>query len=632
MIQLVCSRGLQSVSLVAIFCLFQYANCQNPATIEACSGKSIGDSCTFVYGGGTKAGTTGTGACAASSRRADFCDTSASSAGTTTDLGVCATDGSDAGMTIAVSGGTRTMIATGCGGHDWSTQSTPNSASKLVATYTVPTVVKISSTPTYVGLTQGAPVMGTVGVALDGISIYSPADAETNVDGGTGRNAVVFEGQSLGHCGAHPAGDGKYHYHAMPGVKPTNCVYDASLSQSPPTGNHKQTLCGTTVEGSVCSEFTDDSNQYAWLTTSKQGSSSVTGPFGASADVGQHSLLAGFMADGIPLYGPNGVSGTPPTDLDECGGHSSELGMYHYHAQDVYPYTAECLKGCLEGSGWANSVNSKACASSGTTYDYSAVMPTWIFPAGTTAATPIPTADPTPAPPTASPTPVPPTPAPTPAPPTPSPTDAPTKIRQTMRLTLFSAADWKDTVRVVYETAYGINLGLYDTSAKAWRSGASVSSTAAAGRRSVEVTYTATAPASLATAAQASADSLQASSLVSGVAAANAALGASVTIPTTAQVSNIGSVTSESSTPSPTAAASSGSDSTMLVAFILVVVVVLCLCVLGLCAMYGITRLNGTTTKGAPTIDSAGSRDHVSVGMEGSHTNAAISGQVPGNA
>ena len=70
----------------------------------------------------------------------------------------------------------------------------------------------------------------------------------------------------------------------------------------------------------------------------------------------------------------------------------------------------------------------------------------------------------------------------------------------------------------------------------------------------------------------------------------------------------------------------------MLVAFILVVVVVLCLCVLGLCAMYGITRLNGTTTKGAPTIDSAGSRDHVSVGMEGSHTNAAISGQVPGNA
>ena len=45
--------------------------------------------------------------------------------------------------------------------------------------------------------------MGDVGLALDGIAIYSPADAETNADGGTGRNAVVFEGRSLGHCGTH---------------------------------------------------------------------------------------------------------------------------------------------------------------------------------------------------------------------------------------------------------------------------------------------------------------------------------------------------------------------------------------------------------------------------------------------
>ncbi len=38
--------------------------------------------------------------------------------------------------------------------------------------------------------------------------------------------------------------------------------------------------------------------------------------------VGQHSPLIGYAFDGYAIYGPNGEDGKPPTDLDECNGHT----------------------------------------------------------------------------------------------------------------------------------------------------------------------------------------------------------------------------------------------------------------------------------------------------------------------
>ena len=176
-------------------------------------------------------------------------------------------------------------------------------------------------------------------------------------------------------------------------MQPTNCVKDDKLPKDAPFGNKEQTLCGDgTIEGSVCAEFlnhSDDAAGYAWLSANAQPPAQA---FGSGADIaGQHSLLAGFMADGIPIYGFNGKDGTPPADLDECNGHASDLGFYHYHASTTYPYTAECLKGCLEGSGWANQVNAKACTGTGTTYDYSSVMSSWSFPRTAAPTTTVPT-------------------------------------------------------------------------------------------------------------------------------------------------------------------------------------------------------------------------------------------------
>ena len=46
-----------------------------------------------------------------------------------------------------------------------------------------------------------------------------------------------------------------------------------------------------------------------------------------------HSPIVGFMLDGYAIYGPKGEGGEIPQGLDECGGHSYDLGYYHYHVK-----------------------------------------------------------------------------------------------------------------------------------------------------------------------------------------------------------------------------------------------------------------------------------------------------------
>ena len=63
---------------------------------------------------------------------------------------------------------------------------------------------------------------------------------------------------------------------------------------------------------------------------------------------GQHSPLIGYGFDGFAIYGPNGVEGKPPTDLDECNGHSDKERGYHYHVTSGYPYIIGAYKGVPE--------------------------------------------------------------------------------------------------------------------------------------------------------------------------------------------------------------------------------------------------------------------------------------------
>eukprot|EP01080_Neovahlkampfia_damariscottae_P008812 gene8812-762_t len=136
------------------------------------------------------------------------------------------------------------------------------------------------------------------------------------------RDAFVYEGATFDKCAGHNSPgkgmsqeNGIYHYHNEPGK---NCVYTGVL--------------------------------------------------------GKHSPLFAVMYDGVPLYGVFGDNGTYPTNLDECNGHVDiTYPYYHYHltANSKYPYTVNCLKGCLENT--SPQINGVACDKAEIQYDYSSL-------------------------------------------------------------------------------------------------------------------------------------------------------------------------------------------------------------------------------------------------------------------
>lgn len=65
---------------------------------------------------------------------------------------------------------------------------------------------------------------------------------------------------------------------------------------------------------------------------------------------GTHSPLIGYAFDGYPIYGPNGEDGKPPTDLDECNGHTDKEHGYHYHVSQKFPYILGGYHGVVEKS------------------------------------------------------------------------------------------------------------------------------------------------------------------------------------------------------------------------------------------------------------------------------------------
>jgi len=212
-----------------------------------------------------------------------------------------------------------TIQSTQCPPYNWTLQSTGNVVQKACVTYTYPYPPRINAAgPLYIGvwkdlnqtITNALPVKNTIGMATNGVAIFSNTD-------GQNRDAYIYESSTFDQCLGHAQPEGLYHYHCEPA---NGCVY--------------------------------------------------------SDTTGVHSPLFGVMADGIPIYGHLGDNGLVPSDLDECNGHvDTTYPFYHYHLPNqthgmhTYPYTVNCLRGCVT-LGTLQEVTNVTCVPSSTTYDY----------------------------------------------------------------------------------------------------------------------------------------------------------------------------------------------------------------------------------------------------------------------
>ena len=219
-------------------------------------------------------------------------------------------------------GGYRQITTSGCPGYDWTSQTTPNSATEQKKVIKLPISPKLTTKVYNVGIknadgsTNSNPTKGPIGVAINGVSIYGNADANNG-------DAYISEGKTFDTCGGHPQNKGDYHYHLEP--------------------------------NSGCTTFGDTA--------------------------GKHSPLFGLMYDGIPIFGQLGDNGLPPADLDACGGHTDKTyPYYHYHLPNkkVFPYILTCLKGCIYNSNnnvmiISAVVSTLTCSLDSTQFDYSAL-------------------------------------------------------------------------------------------------------------------------------------------------------------------------------------------------------------------------------------------------------------------
>ena len=227
----------------------------------------------------------------------------------------CGIDINSAKFTISVdkNSNKRLLNGNGCPGYNWLAQKQSikrETAGEYSFNYELYLNPIISLKPYFVGKTNSFD--GPIGIALNGVAIWGPSKSD-------GDDTIINEYNNYDQCGgiSTPPSNfafsapitGYYHYRIMPG---TSNVLNSPIS--------------------LCSE------SIAWYDESKGTSNG-------------HSPIIGFMADGIPIYGPYSTKGKQPNDLDICGGHASdEYKYYHYHFQPKYPYSVNCLRGCVDTS------------------------------------------------------------------------------------------------------------------------------------------------------------------------------------------------------------------------------------------------------------------------------------------
>ncbi|WP_417601669.1 YHYH protein [Pararhodobacter oceanensis] len=141
----------------------------------------------------------------------------------------------------------------------------------------------VADTPTQLG------TVGKVGVALDGVPIFSDAP-EIQVTGHM---------PALDTCGGHVDPGGWYHWHA--------------------TSTDVETVFDTEDVAATCAL-----------------------PQSASAQFG-------YAFDGFAMFGSREADGSAPEGLDQCNGHIGTLAdgstSYHYHASEDFPNLPPCLVG-----------------------------------------------------------------------------------------------------------------------------------------------------------------------------------------------------------------------------------------------------------------------------------------------
>ncbi|MEZ4312333.1 MAG: YHYH protein [Polyangiaceae bacterium] len=201
-------------------------------------------------------------------------------------------------------------------------QTTPNPLKANNHHYEIPLEPKVAAQPTAI------PLLGTVGVAVNGAPFFGPNEAGQPADSAWGD--PIYNGL-MDPCLGHTAQE--YHYHSLE-VKclNTDSLVDQPWMNADPPDNAKSPVVAWALDGfpvygprecadSACSTYVVMHSSYVQVADPKTNAWDAY-EYQASND---------------------------PTGLDECNGHVGPDGDYHYHATATFPYILGCYKGTPGG-------------------------------------------------------------------------------------------------------------------------------------------------------------------------------------------------------------------------------------------------------------------------------------------
>ena len=176
--------------------------------------------------------------------------------------------------------------------------------------------ISIAVNPVQADTPGEIPLLGTIGIAVDGVAIYGPTE-------GTGGDVLSLQG-ALSECGSHSS-PVQFHMHLFGWADGVDCLYSSAEAESGDSVVVGWSPDGYPImSGLVCEDA--DCTSLAQLTSSWQ---LTDDSLFASDTWAAHSYVEG--------------SG----DLDECNGRVDSDGQYRYYTTTTFPYFMGCYHGVV---------------------------------------------------------------------------------------------------------------------------------------------------------------------------------------------------------------------------------------------------------------------------------------------
>jgi YHYH protein len=246
---------------------------------------------------------------------------------------------------------------------------TPNGLQAKSYAFTFPRYPAIAASMTNV------PLLGNVGVAVNGIPIYGVNEGAQPTSDAYGDPIAA---NILDECGSHSAQQGTFHNHKLL----VKCLTQAAVAESQPwndpdpSPSSPSPIIGYAFDGFPiygpyeCVDVGCSSVQKmlsSWDNTGYQAgtvgcTSSASCSSGYCTDVMINGAQTTACVPKTCVWSNNDYSvKVGPQYLDQCNGHTGPNGDYHYHTTDTFPYILGCYRGTATNNGGSGTPPGGTC-------------------------------------------------------------------------------------------------------------------------------------------------------------------------------------------------------------------------------------------------------------------------------